>query len=330
MARVRRLAPWIPVVVAATAVAWLAPAGCSWDYAVDPAVGLEDAGDEETLEDTADPSLVLPDGRVCTGHDEDLDGVPDECDNCPNVANPDQAGEAIGAACAPDPALVGPASRIFFDPLRSLAAWRTFGSGTGSFAVAPDADALVGGSLSDELRFVSASTGAGSSAVVVTTTLTVLEDATTGTPGTAGVLLRISSDALPTFFLCAVNPFNGFAIARAPDGGCNGGLCAPLLLSGAGDAGVAQKPIPADVPHALGDEIGVRATVTAGGGDAGTGEIECRIFDPSRPETLTSAAPEYAVRLPIAASRWLPSGEIGLFAQRTKALFGSVDVLSGP
>lgn len=331
MTRAGRLAPCIPVVVATTVAAWLVPAGCSWDYVVDPA--LADAGGDAPRADAADAgSYTLPDGRVCTGHDEDRDGVPDECDNCPNVANADQDGPSVGAACAPDPAFVSSASRLLFDPLRSLSEWKTFGSGAGAFVLAPDGDAFEGGSLADELRFVSASTGAGASAAAVTTTLALIEESTDTTklPGTAGLLLRIGADVAPRFFLCAVSAFNGFAIARAPDSGCDGGLCAPFVLPLAGDAGVAQKSIPADVPHALGDVLGVRMSVTAGGGDAGTGEVECRIFDPKRPETLASADPKYVLRAPVAASRWLPSGEVGLYAQRAKAVFGSIDVLRGP
>jgi hypothetical protein len=44
------------------------------------------------------------------GHDEDGDGVPDEIDNCPGLANADQANsdsDAVGDACDPAPSVSG-------------------------------------------------------------------------------------------------------------------------------------------------------------------------------------------------------------------------------
>jgi hypothetical protein len=99
------------------------------------------------------------------------------------------------------------------------------------------------------------------------------------------------------------------------------------------DAGTtaAQIGIPNDIPHGLGDTIGLRASATASMGDGGiSGEIECRVFDPKRPETLLSTDSKYAIKLAVTGTRWFPTGEVGVYAQRAKAAFGSIDVLSGP
>lgn len=337
--RTRRLFQVAPVsVVAATFALWVTN-GCAWEYEVistTDETSVEDTGAAETLVSDADDTAVsdgpftLPDGRVCTGHDEDNDGVPDDCDNCPNVANPGQSGGPVGAACAPATAFIPSASRLLFDPFKSMSAWKAFGAGTGVFELGPDMDTLVGGSLSDELRFVQGSTGAGASAVVATTTVTILEEAN----GSSGLLLRINGTDPKKFYLCALSLANGFAVARA-DPGCSGGLCAPITFTtpnpDGGLATPAQLPIPADIPHKPGDMIGLRASASVSMGDGGIlGDVECRVFDPKRPSTLQASDDKYAIKVTAGGTRWFPTGEVGLYAQRSKAVFGSIDVLRGP
>jgi hypothetical protein len=54
------------------------------------------------------------DARICGTHDEDGDGIPDDCDDCPADANPlqvDSDGDGVGDACDPRP---GQMDRIAF------------------------------------------------------------------------------------------------------------------------------------------------------------------------------------------------------------------------
>lgn len=336
--RTRRLVQVAPIgVVAATFALWVTN-GCAWEYqvvsttdetSVEETSALETSTDDAGDTTASDGPFTLPDGRICTGHDEDSDGVPDDCDNCPNVANPSQAGGPIGDACAASSTFISAPLRLLFDPFKSMSAWKAFGAGTGVFDVGPDMDSLVGGSLSDELRFVQGSTGAGSSAVVATTTITIVEESN----GSSGLLLRINGTDPKKFYLCALSLANGFAVARA-DPGCAGGLCAPITFTtpiGDGGTAPAQLPIPADIPHKPGDTIGLRASVSVSMGDGGIlGDFECRVFDPKRPSTLLMTDDKYAIKVTAGGTRWFPTGEVGLYAQRSKSVFGSIDVLRGP
>lgn len=66
----------------------LALSGCNWVFGLDPTTAADPPAD-------ANPAI-----------DEDLDGLPNAEDNCPGVANPDQADlvdeDGVGDACDPD------------------------------------------------------------------------------------------------------------------------------------------------------------------------------------------------------------------------------------
>ncbi|MBK7400710.1 MAG: thrombospondin type 3 repeat-containing protein [Myxococcales bacterium] len=336
----RDLSAWLLAGAAGALVLAVGASSCSWDYAVSELAG--DA-DPEVATDSAPDVYTLPDGRTCTGHEEDGDGVPDSCDNCPNVKNPGQEGGAIGTACLPAEPFISAsaANRLLFDPFRSLSSWKAVGAGAGQFVEGLDGDSFLGGTTADgDLRFVFNKIGAATGAVVLTTEIANLEDA----GGSAGVLLRVTSDF--RFYICALSLVNGFAVARTPDivapatTACSGGPCAPVAFAipGVGDAGpkAAQAAIPKDVlPVKVGDTVGLRASITtatpAGGDAAGTVyELECRVFNPRVPSTLLTKDPAYALKVTIPVSKLYANGEVGLYAQKSRASFTSVDVLSGP
>ena len=327
-----------------TLVAWTLGTGCTWpDYTIDTtdldANAFDSAPfdstsfDAEAAVDTA--PFVLPDGRTCTGHDEDGDGVPDECDNCPNVANTTQGLGNVGDACKPSAAFIPTPTRLYFDPFKKLSSdYKQFtdsDAGPAPFTLGSDGDSIVGGLATDPdvppppFRFITGATGADVSAITVTTVMTMQAS----NRGNAGIILRVNG-APAKFLICALSVDDGFAAAHAPDSGCSGGPCGAVafpLPTADGGAIAAQVPIPADVPHAIGDAIGFRASITK---SDTAGDFECRVFNPKVPSTLTSSDAKYAVKVSVPSSRWLAAGEIGLYSQKAKTQFNSVDVLRGP
>lgn len=85
-------------------------AGCRQVLGLEPGVviGPEDAASEDAEE-------VVPD-MTPAGHDEDVDGRPDDQDNCPATPNPEQAAstaDTVGDACDPRPTDLGDRILLF-------------------------------------------------------------------------------------------------------------------------------------------------------------------------------------------------------------------------
>ncbi|MBL8623539.1 MAG: thrombospondin type 3 repeat-containing protein [Myxococcales bacterium] len=121
-----------------------APDSAPVDAAPDGAI--VDAAPDATALDAPLPDARVVDAPIDAGcssdHDEDADGVPDACDDCPHVPNPTQTngdGDGLGDACDPRPA----------DPTSALVAFEAWGvasafvpgwtSVSGSWSVAGDA-----------------------------------------------------------------------------------------------------------------------------------------------------------------------------------------------
>jgi hypothetical protein len=87
---------------------------------------------------------------VAVGHDEDLDGIDDACDDCPHVPDPTQAdrdGDHVGDACDPNPD--APIDTIVrFDSFTTIPAdWLIVASGGAS--ASSDGESVAVGALSE-------------------------------------------------------------------------------------------------------------------------------------------------------------------------------------
>ncbi len=326
----------------------------AYDFTDDASPSDDGASGDDTAVDSAridtgpvdTGAYVLGDGRVCTGHDEDQDGVPDECDNCPNVANPGLAGKDVGNACASS-ILGASATRLAFEPFRAFTpgtTWSYLGPVDGAFALGGDGDSIVGGSTTDPsgtfpiVRFLFGPSGAspGASGVAVTAVLSVQAEA--GTLPHAGLLARVDGAGDKQFFSCGVGAGVGyFYLLRSSVGAsCDGGGCGVNAFQLDGGAGnTSEMAFPSDVPHGIGDKIGVRITVTASGagsdGGVAPGDVQCQVFNPSAPSTLLATDLTHAMRLTATpSSRWIASGDVGVYAAGAKVQIHSLDILKGP
>jgi hypothetical protein len=161
------------------------------------------------------------------GHDEDSDGIPDACDNCPHIANADQLdrdGDGVGDVCDPNPD--SPRESIaFFDPFTSQRPeWSFFGS-----AVTYTNDQLVTNATGGELLLT----------LGVAPTNDVF--AVAGHVGTGGpsVSVKLHVDRMVPDLYCELyQPNSEFKITYSADGvtyttlSALGSMLAPLQNSG--------------------------------------------------------------------------------------------------
>jgi hypothetical protein len=115
----------------------------------------------------------MPDAFACVGttlHDEDGDGIVDDCDVCPHIADPAQTdtdGDRVGDACDPEP--TNPRQHIvFFDPFVTIdSSWTNLGATQASDEIILDARGGISVELyrpltaTTELFMIGATTGNG-------------------------------------------------------------------------------------------------------------------------------------------------------------------------
>jgi hypothetical protein len=297
--------------------------------------GIEDATSADTTLDVeagpdGDPTVII-DGSVCTGHDEDLDGIPDRCDDCPGFSNKEQKLGAleIGNACASlasgDLPFDRASHRLFFDPFLDFdRRWTRFGGGEAAFDIDSSGDRMGGGTaLDSDFRFLLTNTEL--HGVVVVSTV-VERSYGIGGDQSSGILLRATGS--PKQFLYCYRGQRGpdfvFGVATSPPPGCSGGTCTPVFFP------TSFKVAPSEIDVSSEDAlIGLRASVSGGDG-ATQASIECRIFDPNVKHSVHNADPRYVVRVDLTDPLWLSSGSVGLAAQLTNSRFHWMEVLVDP
>jgi hypothetical protein len=294
----------------------------------DVAIDVADAA--ETIapgEDAGITDVFFADGAPCRGHDEDHDGIPDLCDDCPGTANnhkPAIGKPAIGTVCsalASDGVRFDLASkRLFFDPFTEYGTdWKASGGGDPAFQI-EGGDEMAGGSGAEpDFRYIVRRAAAGAGVTVATT---VFEDLGAFESPFSGIFVRAVGDP-KRFIMCALGPGSIFGIRLAPPTGCSGGPCDVALLT--------QKPVPAELyPRPPGRKLGLRISVSSGAPPATTGRVECLIFDPDQPISLHNADERFILRYDLDETQWIPSGEVGLGLHRLRSTFSWIDVFTEP
>jgi len=230
---------------------------------------------------------------VPTGtHDEDGDGVVDECDDCPNISDPsqrpfDKRTRVVGKACqSPD---------VYGDIYVSAGFWsmaaadaREWRAGRSSVSplVSFASDALVLDARASATPMIVALPA---NAEIMASTLTYQ----LGDGGYIGIGRTLEDGSIA---LCKVD---GAALSVASLR-CETGACTWQPISPATDGSASSESL-GTFASAGAARVGLMLTTVSGG--VGTREINCRVFDPAIPSTLRlgHARGEYALGLSIGA-----------------------------
>jgi hypothetical protein len=263
---------------------------------------------------------VQPDGRVCNGPDEDEDGIPNGCDNCPNIPNVDQAEShtpGIGTACRPGD-FGGADTRDSFEPFESSDLQYNFftaGLGaTGKFSPTPTAhpDRMTGGNFDASFNMAVSFGSADRKTMVLTT---IASNNVASDVSHHGVLLRASLAPI-SFLACAVGSDGTFMLGKAKSD-CDEKQC--------GVEPIASATMPAEL-HGF-DKRGLRMSLSIG---ESTTRVECRVFNLKDRTTLFSsndATYTWSVSTELPNAELPPGLHIGYFAQGGPASFHSSDLL---
>jgi len=137
--------------------------------------------------------------EICTGHDEDGDGVGDQCDNCPGSSNPSQVdndNDELGDEC--DPNTGGGGDRLLiFEPFATFERWSVR---DGDWTHAPDNAVFIAkDALPHTLSFVLPPPE--SNTVIIDYAVEILADYT----GAASVAVALNNSADDEGLTCGVS-----------------------------------------------------------------------------------------------------------------------------
>jgi hypothetical protein len=294
-------------------------AGCDGGEvrAIVPDTGIVDAPVD------AAPGCSFPD-HYDIGHDEDGDGVADDCDLCPLVPDHEQIARrgspgytATSPWCRSNASLEAP-NRLFFEPFTSQfldsSRWVSLSANDGPYPTDPPHDERAIGVHDFKPRLLVTQLGtAAGSAIVATGILTAISGAEADQ--ITGIVVRYQEDSR-RFYGCFMSGANVF-LAWVPDG-CTATACNLVKVS-------AELPRPA---YSVGSKgrLGMRVSISAGVAD---GTLECRLYDPSDPaNALTAFAAVAALTAKFERFNWLAAGELGFFSTRVTARWSGLDVLT--
>ncbi|MGZ3448839.1 MAG: hypothetical protein ACXVEF_04530 [Polyangiales bacterium] len=284
-------------------------AGCDAPY-------VEIAPAQDTSVSDTDPdayvfpeaSVTLPDGAICSGHNEDGDRWPDSCDDCPGIheSNQDVGEQGIGTACEVGGVAGGTYRRVFFDPLTSLGDnW--ISGGPVAFGVLPESpDKLTGGSTTSSMALALAAPTFDTKTPLVVTA--AIEAVGSIAENRTGVFLHASPGG-DSFVGCGVRGAGRLGIVVATK--CLSD-CTPLVL-------VESEPF---VVTRAQQAIRMVARERADGG----ADIDCWLFDTANPADLQEPP---KVTATVDATQWgTDRPRVGLFAKNTRASAAWFEVLS--